>query len=269
MNCINCGKEANEKFCAHCGHPTRIKRITFKDVWADFWMSAFGFDGMLARTLKDLTIRPGHAARQYINGNRKKYYGPVGYFLLMITLFLLLMSLLDMNLLDFINGKRGMFVVPAIQAQEDAKLTQLVLQFISQNMKIFVFLIVPFHAFAARYLLFRKSGLNFMENLVLPFYLMGHLYWLNIISVILFKFTNSYFFNAIVMVMALLYYGYAYSGLISYQPRWKSFLKGIGVYLGGQLTLIVVASLVIGIVIATMAFINPEALKMIKPAKNL
>lgn len=269
MNCINCGAEASGRFCSHCGQRMTVKRITFKEGWVDFWSRIYGFDGMFPRTLRDLTLRPGYAARQYILGNRAKYYGPVGYFFLMITLFLLVMSMLDLNMLDFINEKRATFVPDAIKpGSGQEKFTELVLGFISRNMKVIAFLNVPFHAFAARYLIFRKSGLNFMENMVMPFYLMGHLYWLSIVSVFVYFYTNSYLFTTVIGVIALFYYGFGYAALMDYQPKWKAFLKGILVYLGGQVTLIAVASVMAVIAVVILAYTNPDLLEMIRPSNN-
>ncbi len=269
MNCVNCGTEAHGSFCPHCGQRMSVRRITFREWWTDFWGLLSGLDTMFLRTLKDLTLRPGNAARQYIRGNRVRIYGPVGYFFLMITLFLLLMSLLNINVLDFINEKREMFTPAAIKSGSgQEKFTRPVLDFISKNMKVIAFLNVPFHAFAARYLVFRKSGLNFMENMVMPFYLMGHLYWLSIASGFIYFLTSSYLFTTANLILSILFYGYSYSGFIDYQPRWKSFLKGMGVYVGGQLSLMVFATLMAAIVIFILAYTNPDILEMISPPNN-
>jgi len=61
-------------------------------MYHDFQARIYGLDGMFPRTLRDVTLRPGQASRTFIQGNRVKYYGPVGYFFLMITVLLLLMN---------------------------------------------------------------------------------------------------------------------------------------------------------------------------------
>jgi Protein of unknown function (DUF3667) len=93
--CINCHAETTGKFCSNCGQRMTVKRITFREGWNDFWARIYGFDGMFPNTLRDLTVRPGKASQLVIDGNRVKYYGPVGYFFLMITLLCLVGSLLD------------------------------------------------------------------------------------------------------------------------------------------------------------------------------
>jgi hypothetical protein len=50
---------------------------------------------MFPRILQDLT--PGAVALSYIKGNRVRYVGPVGYFFLVLTMFLLVMELLNVD----------------------------------------------------------------------------------------------------------------------------------------------------------------------------
>lgn len=260
MTCINCDKEVSEKYCSNCGQRTDVKRITFREGWYDFWARIYGFDGMFPRTLRDLTIRPGEAARKYIEGNRALYYGPVGYFFLMITVFLLFMSIVDVDVKEFMFQK----MIMSPQQGSGEKLSEAILSFVSENMKIIAFFILPFNAVAARYLLFRKSGLNFLEHLVLPFYVLGHIYWLNIISVIVYKITGSFFMNLIIAIATLLYFGFSYSTFITYQSKSKAFIKGLAVPVMGQLIMTII--IVLAMVLLTVTI--PEFREFIRPSNN-
>ena len=103
--CVNCEQLVENNFCSHCGQRAIVKRITFREGWNDFWARVYGSDGMFPNTLRDLTIRPGKASQLFINGNRTRYYGPVGYFFLMITLLYLVGSLLDVPITEFMKSK--------------------------------------------------------------------------------------------------------------------------------------------------------------------
>jgi hypothetical protein len=230
------------------------------------WLLLSGFDGLFLRTLRDLTIRPGYAAKKYIQGNRSHIYGPLSYFFLMITLFLLLMSVLDISLVSFINEKKETFSPSFSISDNEAKFVRRIMDTISRNMKAIAFLVVPFQAVAFRYMVFRKSGLNFMESMVMPFYLMGHLYWLSILSAILYYGSGSFIPPGIISMAGVIYFGYAYSNFIDYQPRWKTFLKGSGVYLAGQLSLMLAAFIVMTTVIVILAYYDPEIYEMLKPS---
>lgn len=243
--CINCQQEVSDKYCACCGQRTQVKRITLREGWNDFWARIYGFDGMFPNTLRDLTLRPGVASRTFISGNRVKYYGPVGYFFLMITVFLLLLDLLNIELADFLKEMGTTTYQPEIKSGSNQEAVTLkIFQFMSDNYKLLFFGMIPIQAFYARYVFFRKSELNFVENTVLPFYTAGHIYWLSIITVLIYKFTGVFMRNTVGTIISTFYIGYSYGNLFSYQPKWKAFVKGLGVYFLSLFTFIVLGMLV-------------------------
>jgi hypothetical protein len=267
MNCINCGNEAAGKFCAQCGQRTEVKRISFKEGWLDFWSRVYGFDGMFPRTLRDLTVRPGEVARKYIDGNRAKYYGPVGYFFLMVTLYVLLLGALGIDFREFITASQEKFGAPPPESGQ-AQLAASINDLASDYLKILFFLAIFFQALAARYFFFRKSGLNFLEHMVLPLYLMGHTYWLSMALAVVYKLNHSFFPQSIAAVAVVLYMAYAYTLLISIQPKWKVFLKGIGIYIGSYILFSFSIFIVVGGVIILLAFVDPSAIEAIRPSNN-
>jgi len=257
MNCINCETEVIGNFCSQCGQRTTVKRITFREGWNDFWSRVYGFDGMFPRTLRDLTLRPGHVARQVINGNRVLYYGPVGYFFLMVTLFLLILGMLGLDFTDFMKGMQEAMATNETQMQAQNK----VMKVISDNLRIASFVIIPFQAWCARYLFFRKAELNFMEHSVLPLYTIGHIYWLSIISAVVYKVSDFMLFGVVQLVLSILYAGFAYISLITYQSKIKVFFKGALLYLVSQL-LMTLTFMIIGLLIVILlAWLSPETLK--------
>ncbi|MFM9838943.1 MAG: DUF3667 domain-containing protein [Cyclobacteriaceae bacterium] len=263
--CVNCEQSFENKFCSNCGQRTGVKRITFREGWNDFWARVYGFDGMFPNTLRDLTIRPGKASQLFINGNRTRYYGPVGYFFLMITLLYLVGSLLDVSIIEFMrsNSKATNFA-PAKAGSGQEKFGETIIQFISDNLKLISFLYIPVQAFASRYLFFRKSKLNYFEHTVLPFYIQGHIYWLSILSVILFSLFGTFINAGLSILISLAYFGYAYADLFSYQSKVKAFLKGIGVYITAQLLLMILFVIVLLVLFKT----NPAIYDMLKPSNN-
>ena len=263
MNCINCGVEASGKFCSECGQRVVVKRITLKEEWNDFWSRLYGFDGMFSRTLRELTLRPGMVAKEYIAGNRLKYYGPVGYFFLMVTLLLLLLSMMDLNFAELIRNKQDMIAIP----QTNKKLTALVTEWAADNIKWIAFLGVPFQAFTARYFFFRKSGRNFLEHTVPLFYISGHLFWITILTFVYRKIADE-MPSAWIGLLSILYFGYVYSTFMTYQSRMKSFMKGIGVYLGGQLMFVIMLSLVAVAAVLILSVVDPDSLDAFRPSRN-
>lgn len=265
QTCINCGDRLAGKYCPNCGQRAMVKRITFREGWNDFWARIYGFDGMFPRTLRDLTIRPGTATRKYLDGNRVAYYGPVGYFFLMITLLYLVASLLDISIVDFLKNAGSSKLQPAPkQGSGQEKLMQSTFELVSDNLKLVSFIVIPIQAFCSRFLFFRKSGLNFTEHTVLPFYGLGHLYWLSIVSLFIYAISGTFLPNWIQIMVAILYFSYAYSDLFQHQPRLKAMAKGFGVYLSTQLLF----GLLVALVVILLVVFNSEVFEMLKPSNN-
>ena len=264
--CINCEKKVAENFCSNCGQRVGVKRITFREGWYDFWARIYGFDGMFPRTLRDLTIRPGAAARTFIAGNRVKYYGPVGYFFLMITLLYLVAAILEIPLTEFMrsSNKSTNFMPTPKEGSGIQKFSEVVIQFVSDNLKFVTFLYIPIQAFCARFIFFRKSNFNYLENTILPFYVQGHIYWLSILSLVMYKVFGAFVPSVMILLGSIILVGYANANFFNYQSRTKAFIKGVGVYILSQLLFIVIAIAAVSILIST----NAEIYEMLKPSNN-
>lgn len=261
MNCINCGVVVSSKYCPDCGQSLPPRKIKFLNLYHDFQSRIYGFDGMFPRTLRDLTIRPGIAAAEYIKGNRVKYNGPVGYFFLMITVFLLLLSLLEVSFYDLIV--KASQITPIKENSGIEKFVKMLSDWITDNMKIFSFFVIPFTMLASR-ISFRKSGLNLLEHSVMVFYIQGHIYWLAIISLFIYKLTGLNPLRQIQPFVALVLYGVGCSQLFNYQNKTKAFFKGIGVYVLGMIFFIIFFIVAGGFYIYT----HPEYFEMIRPKNN-
>lgn len=263
--CISCGTILNGNFCSSCGQRANVKRITFKEGWNDFWARIYGFDGMFPRTLRDLTIRPGVATRRYLDGNRVAYYGPVGYFFLMITFLYLVASLLDISIVDFLKNAGNSGLQPALkQGSGQEKLMQSTFELVSDNLKLVSFILIPIQAFSSRFLFFRNSGLNFTEHTVLPFYGLGHLYWLSILSLLIYSISGKFLPNWLQIVVAISYFSYAYSDLFQYQSRIRAMVKGFGVYMAAQLFF----GLLVALFVILLVVFDAEIFEMLKPSNN-
>lgn len=264
MTCVNCGTEVEGKYCSVCGQRLTVKRITFKEGWHDFWARIYGFDGMFPRTLKDLTLRPGFAAREFIRGNRIRYYGPVGYYFFIITLFLLLLSIIGLNYVDYLKAMQESIPIE----RQNSKFNNATQAWVADNIKIVAFLVVPFIAFSSRYVYFRKQGLNFLEHSVPVFYMLGHWYWIEMVEAMIFYYTGGILGTSFKFVMMSMYVGFGYTSFVPDQPKWKSFMKGFASYLTGYLFMFV-AAVIIGLTIGVIiALIDPSLLDPIRPSKN-
>ena len=260
--CINCGAPVVEKFCSACGQRAGVKRLTFREGWFDFWSRVYGFDGMFPRTLRDLTIRPGQVARDYIAGNRVKYYGPVGYFFFMISLVLLIFSLVGLDFAELMQQSAGLQQAPA-PGSGQAEFARIFMQKIADNMRLFSFVIVPIMALWCR-LVFRKSGYNLLEHSIVPFYTNGHIFLVTLIFGLLYHFAQVPFNQVLSLLVGVAYQVFAFINFYQYQARWKVAIKAMLAYVLAYFTFMLVITVAMTVYVLT----DPAAREMLRPSNN-
>jgi len=260
MVCVNCGLESEGKYCPACGQRMAVKRLSFKEGFYDFSSRIYGFESAFPRTLRDVSIRPGIVATRYIEGNRAMYYGPVGYFFLMITLMLLVASILGVEFNEvMISRSKDLALNQAAPGSGQAEVTRRLQLMVLDNYRIFSFTLIIFQSLWLR-MLFRKSGYNLLEHSVMVLFVMGHMYWLAILDLIIMKAFGvdiSYLFSIAVMVP---YFAYACMGVYTYQPKVKAFIKGIVSFVLAYFSFAVL----IGTITVIYFLTNPEIIEMLR-----
>src|ERR1700730_19439583 len=75
-NCLNCGTmlTADDNFCPVCGQKTDTHRISFSHIFHEFFHTLTHADKGVLALLRDLAVKPGMVAAEYIAGKRKKYF---------------------------------------------------------------------------------------------------------------------------------------------------------------------------------------------------
>lgn len=255
--CINCNKAVNTPYCSQCGQPHPPQHISLGQISADIQGRAYGTSGLFPRTLRDLFTKPGHVAATYIAGNRVTYSRPVGYFLLMITILLVLVNLLNFDYAGFLETSNA---TEGITNPGQIKLQHEMYQFFTNNLRLVSLVIIPFQAFFARWFFFRKQNFTYLEHTVLPLYVAAQMNILTIFSVLLFQVSGWYFPLSVSGIIQLLYFSFAYTGWIQSQSKLKVFFKSIGIYLFSIVGFSILA--MIGIMIYFI--LNPEMLKVLQ-----
>lgn len=259
--CINCQLEITSAYCPACGQRNPVKKINAVNMWNDFLSRVYGFDGMFPRTLLDLTIRPGHAAREYINGNRVKYYGPVGYLFIILTVYLLLASLLGVDLSEYTMATS--YYNPAETGKGQQEVMMGINRWVLDNMRLLSFFIAGWSVLFI-WIFFRKSGYNFIESSVLIFYVNGHITWLSIVGVLFFAATG-YAPNMVwILALSFLYTTFAMMNFYTHLTKGRLLLKSVLVQIT-SFVMLILFSILVGTV---YSLINPEILGKIAPKNN-
>jgi hypothetical protein len=86
--CGNCGEILGGTYCAACGQ----KRLVDGDrrlahLLGQFFAAATDLDGRFWRSLRALLLQPGRLSREYLDGRRRHWMGPMALFLLANVLY--------------------------------------------------------------------------------------------------------------------------------------------------------------------------------------
>jgi len=77
--CSNCGAALGGTFCSRCGQEHRHERLRVSHWLHDGLDAAASLDSRVWRTIAALTVRPGRMARDYVEGRRAPFVGPLRY----------------------------------------------------------------------------------------------------------------------------------------------------------------------------------------------
>lgn len=234
-NCLNCATllTADDHFCPHCGQKTDTHRLNMSHIWHDVLHAFTHADKGFFYTIKELAIRPGRVAREYVEGKRKKYFNPFNFLFIIVGVYLIANSI-------FMPFSEAGGRLPEGKTVEQRQLYQQIMErgekfrtFMNKKTNIVLFVSTPFIALVM-FLLFRRKGLFYGEHLVTMAYVNGFLSLLTIfIFVPLLYFTrhpgpsNPLYY--VMLLTHVLYMGFMYHGFLAYtSPRayWKTIGAG-------------------------------------------
>jgi len=99
--CPSCGRRRRSKYCAECGEERlRPRDLTFSDLLARFARALSSVDGKLLRSSRAIFLAPGTLTASYIQGERRRFLGPLELFLIANALFFSVQSLTNTNTLS-------------------------------------------------------------------------------------------------------------------------------------------------------------------------
>lgn len=93
--CLNCSQplDRSEMYCHNCGQLNSTKKLTFGDLFNEFFAGIFAYDSRIYRTMRALLFRPGKISKDYVEGKRQRYANPYRFYLSASIIFFILMEL--------------------------------------------------------------------------------------------------------------------------------------------------------------------------------
>lgn len=219
MKCKNCGKEIQVKYCSYCGQEVIKERLSIGELTRKFFETITHAELGILRLIKELCIKPGVVSREYINGKRKKYFSPIKYLIIVVSIS----AIMVVNFEGY-----GIDYEPAFS--EGSKIDDLVEQkYINHKYyKYLLFLSIPLAALVTR-IVFRRSGNNYAEDLVLNTYVLSQVVLFHTIIVTPLLIFSSSLDDWIILIylnLSALYIIFAYMQF--YKGKWwKVLLQSI------------------------------------------
>ncbi|MEM7109411.1 MAG: DUF3667 domain-containing protein [Bacteroidota bacterium] len=255
--CISCQQEVIGKYCHHCGQKSGIVRLSWGSMFNDLQQHIFAFDNKYFRTIIDLTLRPGKVIQSILDGVRVIYIGPVGFYFLMLTTYLLLASFLDIDL-GRIMAETGESINNEPQTENQQALNNEVFSTITNNFRIFSFITVPFFVLG-NFLFFRRAKMNFVEHSVVVFYALAWPFVISCFFLFVFKLFD-YWPGAWSSLIVVVYFAWVCASFYA-KNKVLGFIKGIFSVLFSYLIMIIIFVLSYFVYL----LLNPELLKQFAP----
>ena len=101
MRCLNCDAVLPDRasFCPACSQRADTARLSLGDMLRELMHSFLNIERGPLAMLRSLVTRPGHMARDYVQGRRRRYYGPFATLALLVGGAALIVSLADYKML--------------------------------------------------------------------------------------------------------------------------------------------------------------------------
>ena len=202
ITCKNCGNEFTGKYCNICSQKADTQRFTIKHTFSDFIHTLTHVDKGILFLIKELFVRPGVVAKEYIEGKRKKYFNPIQYLFITVAVA----TFLSVNY-ELMGPKANVNAITAgintFGMQYNA--------FVYKYFNLIQLLSVPVIALFS-WLFYKKSGYNYSENLVLNTFLGAQrTLMFIIITPFLYFFKGHWYIPlAVYYISWLVYYGWAF-----------------------------------------------------------
>lgn len=174
IECKNCGTAFEGKFCPNCSQKAATHRFTLAHFAHETTHAVTHTDKGVLLLIKEMFVRPGVVAREYVEGKRKKYFNPITFLLILMAVQVFAVKKTDI----YGNFTRQMQKAYEAMAKANPDSVKGIQDFNQQlkkadkqasiatdNNKLLTVIFIPLLS-ALTWLFFKKSGFNYAENLV-------------------------------------------------------------------------------------------------------
>jgi len=171
--CKNCGEKVVGMYCSHCGQKMAEKRISFQYIWHETLHFFTHFEKGFLFTSWNMLAKPGRVVTDFVKGKRKMYQPPVSFFLIWITIYLLLLYIVEKIFGENVVIDYKEYFGPTSTTK-----------FAVSHLSIVLLVVIPFQALYFYWLVAWKKY-NYFESFVVAMYYLGTVILLQCVFVIL------------------------------------------------------------------------------------
>lgn len=239
--CLNCGAAIcpDQRFCAQCGQRTNIARqLTMRDIGHDLVHAITHADHSIFSLIRALIVRPGHVARDFVEGRRKRHFGPFAFLIITVGLASALIIVTGVKWFEpYGHGRAG--------------------ELLQQHVNLVILLQLPLLALSCA-AFFRNERRSFAEHLVLAAYVSGfHTLFLAVVETPAFALTSPDAADprlaGVFFVAWFAYFTFAATQFYRGRRAWTACKAALAVLLAQVLTVAVL----MGFLFVTSSLIRP------------
>jgi len=171
--CKNCGANVNDLYCSHCGQKTAAEKISFHYIWHEVVHFFTHFEKGFLFTSWGMIVRPGKVVTDFVKGKRKIYQPPVSFFLIWITMYLLLLYIV-----------KKIFGENVVIDYKDYFGSSTTTKYAISHLSFVLLVVIPFQALYFYWLVAWKKY-NYFESFVVAMYFLGTIILLQSVFVVL------------------------------------------------------------------------------------
>lgn len=243
--CTNCGNVFTGHFCNECGQKL-THRYTVGHVLHEFVHVFTHADKGIFAFSKQILLRPGVVALDFVEGRRKRHFNLFQYLLLVLSAATFLM--IKTNMLQ--QAMQTMNQASQLDYSSDMlRLQQKIGSFIQQYTNVLQFIMLPMYGLFS-WLFLKKARFNYAEHIVLHAAVLANTNTLTVLTMLLVLVFPSFLQAQLLIssVLSLAVYGMAFKGFFN-KAWWKGVLLGFTGYLCSLLLLMVMSAIFMAIYI--------------------
>jgi Protein of unknown function (DUF3667) len=239
ITCRNCETAYHEtyKYCPECSQKSKLHRLTLHDVVHEGVHYFTHADKGLFQLIRDLMVKTGVVAYEYIEGKRKKYFPPLNFFLLIAAVFVFVASMGEGKVnVDVMKQHPELAKIGDPAARQQAigvyERKANVAHFTTKYSNLMAMGSLPLTALVF-WLFYRKNKYNYIEHLVAGMYMLGFCILIYAGIILPLSFAFGFKGNPAVLlffVTQILYFTIFYYRFLGKQTK-SDFVKALGVSL--------------------------------------